>query len=378
MLTKGCVPRKTAPSIAPGATGDDRGSARRAMKALVIGGTGLISGGVVKHLLARGAEVHVYSRRQHGTEARAAGERDTRDTGGPFVRFIRGDRSDARAFVAAFASSRYDVVIDMICFSPADATATVAAFGGRCEQLQFCSTVCTYGVDVPPRVLIDETCPQTPPTLYGQNKVLCERIFERAHADRAFKSTIIRPSQTYGPGGTIIDQLEIDGGTTWDRIVKGQPVLCTGDGLGLWQATHRDDVGELFAYAALNPATYGEAYNATRERVFTWRDYYREAARALDRPAKLVFVPAAWLLSAATCDRFGLLRDVTRFHGAYSSAKARAHVPEFRATVDFERGARETFGELRRRGAWRDSAADLEYERLVNAALAFGFPVEEA
>jgi nucleoside-diphosphate-sugar epimerase len=343
------------------------------MKALVVGGTGLISGGVVKHLLARGAEVHVYCRRPRASEAQAADEGGDRP-----LRFIRGDRSDAGAFVAAFAASRYDVVVDMICFSPADANATVAAFGGRCEQLQFCSTVCTYGVDVPPHVLVDETCPQTPPTTYGQNKVLCERVFERAHADRAFQATIVRPSQTYGPGGTLIDQLEVDGGTTWDRIVKGLPVLCTGDGLGLWQATHRDDVGELFAYAALNPVTYGEAYNATRERVFSWRDYYREAARALDRPAKLVFVPAAWLLSAAPRERFGLLRDVTRFHGAYSSAKARAHVPEFRATVEFERGARETFGDLRRRGAWRDSAADVEYDRLVNAALAFGFPVEEA
>lgn len=36
--------------------------------------------------------------------------------------------------------------------------------------------------------------------------------------------------------------------------------MCAGDGLGLWQSTHRDDCGKLFAYAALNSKTYGEAY----------------------------------------------------------------------------------------------------------------------
>ena len=35
------------------------------------------------------------------------------------------------------------------------------------------------------------------------------------------------------------------------------------------------------AYAALNPSTYGQCYNATRDRNFTWRDFYREAAEAM-------------------------------------------------------------------------------------------------
>lgn len=61
--------------------------------------------------------------------------------------------------------------------------------------------------------------------------------------------------------------------------------------------THRDDCGLLFAHAALNPKTYGEAYNATRDEVLTWRDYYREVARALDTRAKLIFVPARWLIA---------------------------------------------------------------------------------
>jgi nucleoside-diphosphate-sugar epimerase len=333
------------------------------MKALVIGGTGVISVGIVKHLLGRGASVTMYNRgrREHALPVE--------------VEHVVGDRSDRAAFERTFEKSRYDVVIDMICFTPAEAESTVRAFGGRCEHLQFCSTVCTYGVDLPREVLVDERFAQKPISAYGRDKVACERIFERAAADGRFAVTIFRPSHTYGPGASLIDQLEADG-VAWDRVARGLPVLCAGDGLGLWQPTHRDDCGKLFAHAALRPATYGEAYNATGDEIFTWREYYRRAARALGTTAKIVFAPAGWLV-ARLPRRFGLLADITQFHGAYSSAKAKAHVPEFRATIDFESGVREAFADTKRRGAWRDSSRDHDYERLVDDALRLGLAVVE-
>jgi nucleoside-diphosphate-sugar epimerase len=334
------------------------------MDALIIGGTGLIGIGVVKHLLARGANVAMFNR----------GRRDA--TPAAAVTRIVGDRSDAAAFERTFEKSHYDVVIDMICFTPQDAESTVRAFGGRCQQLQFCSTVCTYGVDVPPGVLVDDACEQRPLTPYGRNKLACERIFQRAAAEGRFELTILRPSHTYGPGASLIDQLEPDG-TTWDRVARGLPVLCAGDGLGLWQPTHRDDCGKLFAYAALNSKTYGEAYNATGDEILTWREYYRRAARALGTHARLVCVPAGWLI-AQLPGRFTLLEEITQYHGAYTSAKAKRDVPEFRAAIDFESGARETFADIRGRGAWRDSTKDQPYQRLIDAALRSGMPVVEA
>ena len=334
------------------------------MNVLIVGGTGLIGAGIVKQLLARGANVTMYNR----------GRRE--NTAPPSVKRIIGDRNDATGFERTFEKSHYDVVIDMICFTPAEAESSVRAFGGRCEQLEFCSTVCTYGVKTPPLVLVDESFTQEPISSYGRDKLACERIFERAAKEGRFELTIVRPSHTYGPGAPLIDQLEFDGGT-WDRVARGLPILCAGDGLGLWQSTHRDDCGKFFAHAALNRKTYGQAYNATRDEVLTWREYYRQAALALDARARLVFVPANWLI-AELPNRFSFLREITQFHGAYSSAKARAHVPEFEATIDFESGARDTFADVRRRGAWRDSTADQDYQRLVDKALRMGFDVVEA
>jgi len=328
------------------------------MKVLIIGGTGLISTGIVKHLLARNAQVAMLNR----------GKRENRLP--EKIHQITGDRNDADVLERAAKDGRYDVVIDMICFSPEQAEAGVRAFGGRCEHFMFCSTVCTYGVKVPAGVLVDETFQQEPISEYGRNKVASEKIFLEAHEQQKMKVTIVRPSCTYGPGGHLIDNLEFDP-SAWDRIERGLPVLCAGDGLGLWVATHRDDVGKLFAYGALNAKTYGQAYNATRDENYTWRDHYHQAAAALGREARVVFMPAQWIIDREP-ERFGLLKGITQFHGAYSSEKAKRDVAEFRCEVDFVSGARQTLEDIRRRGVWRDSRGDELYQLMVDAAMGMG------
>lgn len=332
------------------------------MNVLLIGGTGLISTGIVKHLLTRGAMVTMLNR----------GRREDRVDSS--VRRIVGDRNDAAFLEATAKQGGFDVVIDMVCFAPSQAAGAITAFAGRCEQFIFCSTVCTYGVKVPPRILIDESFPQEPISNYGRDKLACERLFLDAHASGKFNATIIRPSCTYGPGNPLVDNLEFNP-VAWDRIERDQPILCSGDGLGLWQATHRDDVGKLFAHACLRSVTYGQAYNATRDTVFTWRDYYQQAATAMGKRAKAIFMPAEWIV-AHDPQRFVGLKEIFGFHGAYTSAKARRDVPEFTCKIDFVTGAADTFADVRRRNAWRDSQGDAVYDAMVAKALGIGVPAE--
>jgi nucleoside-diphosphate-sugar epimerase len=331
---------------------------------LIVGGTGLISTGIVKHLLDRNAAITMANR----------GKRENRLAPGN-VEQITCDRNEFESFERCFASRRFDVVIDMICYTPQQAESDIRAFAGRCEQFIFCSTVCTYGVKIPPAVLVDESFSQEPISEYGRNKLLCEQIFLRAHEDKQLKTTIVRPSCTYGPGGNLIDNVEFRP-VAWDRIERGLPVLCSGDGLGLWVDTHRDDCGKFFAYACLNPKTYGQSYNATRDRNCMWRDHYCEAAEALGRKASVIFMPAAWIIKHDP-QRFGLLREITQFHGAYSSEKAKRDVPEFRCEIEYAQGAAETLEDLRRRGQWRDSRDDALYQMMVDKALAVGVEAME-
>jgi nucleoside-diphosphate-sugar epimerase len=327
------------------------------MRVLVIGGTGLISVGIVKHLLACKADVTVFNRGKRESSLPAE------------VKALVGDRNEA-GFASVFSDQRYDCVIDMICFRPDQAAAAVAAAAGKCGHYIFCSTVCTYGIKSPPGVFVDETFPQEPISGYGRDKVACEQLFLKAHAEGKLKATIVRPSHTYGPGHPLIDNLEFDT-IAWDRIARGLPVLCSGDGLGLWVSTHRDNCGKFFAYAAMNSKTFGQSYNATRADHTTWRDYYRQVAEVLGQPAKLLFMPADWI-TRHDPKRFGLLKEITAFHGAYDSSKARRDVPEFACEIDLKQGAREVFADSRLRGAWKDSAADQQYQAVVDEAMKLG------
>jgi nucleoside-diphosphate-sugar epimerase len=328
------------------------------MRTLVIGGTGLISRGIVKHLLARGAEVTVLNRgKSEGTPLP------------PEVRAVLGDR-DNRDALSAVAGNNFDVVIDMVCFRNEQAAAAVAAFGGKCQHYVFCSTVCTYGTGSPATVLIDESSPQQPTSGYGRDKIACEQTFFSAYRASRFAITIIRPSQTYGPGGPMIDNLEFDP-VAWDRIDRGLPVICASDGLGQWVSTHRDDCGKLFAHAALRPATFGNAYNATRQQHTTWSEYYRQVSAALGKKPQLIYMPRDWIVRRDP-KRFGLLKEITGFHGAYDSSAARRDVPEFVCEVDLTTGAAEVFADQRRRGKWKDSREDSVYQAMVDEAVKLG------
>ena len=335
------------------------------MRILLIGGTGLISVGIVRHLLNRGAEVVCFNRgKSNARDVRPLPEA---------VRQVHGNRDEPGALSKAFEGQRFDAVIDMICFTPKQCQTTIELARQVTDQLLFCSTVCTYGVKIPSSVLVSESFPQEPISEYGRNKLACEQMVLNTHARGDFSATVIRPSHTYGEGAPLIDNLEPDG-PAWSRILDDQPVLCAGDGLALWMSTHRDDVGKLFAHAVGNPKVAGKCYNATTDRAFTWVDYYREAADALGKRANTIFMPRDWIV-AHDPKRFGLLREITGFHGAYDSSAARRDVPEFECTIGFPEGARRTLDHLCQTNRLRPS--DELYEQMVTKALAAGAnPIE--
>jgi nucleoside-diphosphate-sugar epimerase len=299
------------------------------MKVLVIGGTGIISTGIVKALKERGASITVFNR----------GRTDNRLGDG--VQRIVGDRQDFAAFERTLsASGPWDVVIDMVCFVPEEAESVLRAIRGRCGHFIFCSTVCTYG-NTQTILPTDESTPQNPHSAYGRGKLACEKIFLKAHAEGVVPVTILRPSHTYGPGGGVINNLNTDLAFV-ARLRAGRPILVSGDGHGLWQSAYCDDVGRGFAYCAGNPRCFGEAFNAVGDEVVTWDEYTLRTAAGIGAPTpRLVHVPTDLLLTLAP-ERYVSLAEIFRFHGAYSNAKLKRVVPEFRMTVRYKDGIRRT------------------------------------
>jgi len=323
------------------------------MNVLLIGGTGLISTGIVKALHTRGATITVFNRGR------------TDDRLGK-VRHLTGDRNDFKAFEQTMAANGpWDVVIDMICFRPDQAESDLRAFAGRCGQFIFCSTVCTYG-NTQTVVPTLETTPQTPLSAYGRDKVACEQLFLRAHASGKMPVTIFRPSHTYGPGGNVINNLGWEP-TFVDRLRQGRPIIVSGDGHGLWQSAYSEDVGVGFACAAGKSKCLGEAYNIVGDEIVTWDDYTRRTAAAIGAPVpRLVHLPTDFLL-AVDRPRFAALEEIFRFHGVYSSAKLKRDVPEYRPAMPYEEGVRRTVAWMDRHGKIASADTDPMEDRLVAA-----------
>jgi len=300
------------------------------MKTLVIGGTGLISGGIVRELLKRGHRVTVFHR----------GRTPLRERG---VLEVTGDRRNRPLFEATMRSLKVDAVFDLISFNVDDAASAVRAFRGRVKHFIHCSTVCAVGVPTM-KVICDEAEPYHPVSDYGRGKAAAEKYLLGEWRRTRFPVTIFRPSHTYGPlGGWILGTFMTD----WDkdcelvnRIRRGKPVVVHGDGTTLWQSCYTDDAAAGFVGALGKRRVLGQVYNVCGRDILTWDEYYAAVGRAVGRKPRIVHVPTDVILKKAPAYATGFLAEIARFHGAYSIAKIRGDIPEFNPRTGVEEGTR--------------------------------------
>lgn len=321
------------------------------MKILIIGGTGLISTAITKQLLARGDSVTLFNR----------GKTPARLPPGASPRVIVGDRKDYAAFEDRMAGETWDAVIDMIGFVPDDEASALRAFRGRVGQFIFCSTVCVYGGEVT-KLPTAEDEPRTPTASYGRNKVACEDLLMDAYRSEQFPATIMRPSHSYGEGGTIIHSL--GWGTAYlDRVRKGKPVVVHGDGQGLWVSCHVDDVARGFVRAMGNPKAIGQAYNVTGEGWPTWNDYNRGVAEAMGSAVEMVHIPTD-VLGRVAPKRAQSTVDIFQYNSVFDNTKARRDLG-FEQTIGWIEGVKRTVAWLDANGRIENSDDDPFDDRLI-------------
>ena len=322
------------------------------MHVLFIGGTGLISTSIARQLLEAGHKVTLFNR---GTSENRLP---------PGAEVIHGDRKDFAAFEAAFADKTYDVVADMVAFHPDESASAIRAFAGRCGQFIHCSTVCVYSGPVE-QIPTTETEPYHSIGTYGLNKILCEKLLLQAFADQKFPLTIMRPSHSYGEGGSVIRSFG-PADTFVDRLRKGKPVIVQGDGNSLWAACHVDDVARGYLGVMGNPKCLGEAYHITSDEWFTWNQYHQQVAEVVGGTFTPVHIPTDTLREVAP-HWSGSTYEILEWPSVFATAKLKRDTNYTGQTIPFREGVRRTVAWLEEKGRIEDSDKDDYEDRLVAA-----------
>ncbi|HXK12435.1 MAG TPA: NAD-dependent epimerase/dehydratase family protein [Vicinamibacteria bacterium] len=291
------------------------------MRVLFLGGTGNISTACVALAVARGHQVGILTRGRRPAP--------------PEVEPLLGERDDPAALARA-AAGRWDAVVDFLAYTPAQLGLAVEAFAGRTGQYVFIGTAAAY--DKPrARLPITEDAPLANPFWeYARLKIACEEAVGRAERDRGLPATIVRPSYTYGPTW-IPSGFGGQDYTVVDRMRRGLPVVCPGDGTALWVMTHASDFAVGLLGLVGHPGAIGEAFHVTSDEVLTWDAIYETIARAAGVEARLVHVPSA-LVAALVPDRGASLLGDKAHSTFFDNAKVRRVVPDFRPKVTFSEG----------------------------------------
>jgi nucleoside-diphosphate-sugar epimerase len=304
------------------------------MKLLFLGGTGNISTACVERALAEGHEVAMLNRGQRPSPF------------GRRVMVVHGERDDARRLQEVARATRYDALIDFLGYRPEQVEAVLSAFEGRVGQYIFISTAAVYARHTAHHVLTEETPLGNPYWEYGRLKIACEELLLRAHRDHGFPVTIVRPSYTYGetwiPSGF--------GGqdyTVVNRMRSGQPIVCHGDGTGLWTMTASADFAIGLVGLLGQPQALGEAFHITSDEVLTWRAVYHAIARAAGCEVELVHVPSE-LIARFYPERGGSLLGDKAWSVVFDNTKIKRFVPGYAARILFAEG-------IARSLAWYDA-----------------------
>ena len=252
------------------------------MRVVVIGGTGHIGTYLVPRLARSGHDVVVISR------GRRRAYQD--DPVWREVELVTCDREAAEqdgAFGSLVADLRPDAVMDLTCFTPAQAAQLVEALDG--QHLVHTGSVWSYGPSTV--VPTTEDAPKHPYGEYGVNKLAIERYLMGQDRVRA---SVAHPGHISGPGWMPIGPAgNLDAGVIDSLRADGSCLLPDRGGETIHHV-HAEDVASLHVTCLEQPdIAGGECFNSVCTEAVTLRGYAELVARHFGHEPNLELVPWA-------------------------------------------------------------------------------------
>ena len=126
-------------------------------------------------------------------------------------------------------------------------------------RVVFTSTRQIYGV---PRYLpVDEDHPLAPVDINGINKLAGESYHLFYHRIHGVRASVLRLTNTYGPGMRVKDDRQTFLGVWFMRLLSGLPLRVFGDGMQLRDFNYVDDAVDALILCAQDRAADGQIFN---------------------------------------------------------------------------------------------------------------------
>ncbi len=303
------------------------------MRALFIGGTGIISTAIVKRLVEElNWEVWLLNR---GNRAEVMPEG---------ARQIIADIKDEADVAEKLKDLSFDVVCEFIGFHVEDVERDYRLFKGKTSQYIYISSASAYHKPAASYVITEGTTLANPYWQYSRDKIACEEFLMKKYREDGFPVTIVRPSHTYDERNI---PLGVHGKNGFWQVIKrmqeGKPVIIQGDGTSLWHLTFNKDFAVGFTGLMGNRHAIGEAFHITGDEVLTWNQIYATIADALGVTLKPYHVSAEFLASVGDVygyDFTGSLIGDKSTSVVFDNSKLKKIVPDMTTRVPFNQGVR--------------------------------------
>lgn len=317
------------------------------MKVLFIGGTGIISSACSQMALERGIDLYLLNRGQSFRPIPKG------------AHHLQADIRDRESVKAAIGKMNFDSVVEWLAYTPDQIESDLEVFRGCAGQYVFISSASAYQKPPEKLPITEETPLDNPYWEYSRNKIACEKRLLKAFQEEQFPITIVRPSHTYD-----CTSLPMEGRyTVVNRMRQGQKVIVHGDGSSLWVLTHHCDFARGFLGLLGNSKTIGESFHITSDELLTWNQIFEIIAEAAGTQAEIVHVPSEVIARYDAEWGDSLLGD--KMHSViFDNSKIKRFVPDFKAEISFEQGAREII-------QWYDAdpsrkTVDGNFDRLID------------
>lgn len=137
-------------------------------------------------------------------------------------------------------------------------------------RVVFASTRQIYGK--PDYLPVDERHPICPVDVNGINKLAGEWYHLLYSKVYGIRSTVLRLTNTYGPGMRVKDARQTFLGIWIKQLIEGNPIKVFGDGLQVRDFNYVDDCVEAMLLSGIRDEAIGKIYNLGSEEIINLKD----------------------------------------------------------------------------------------------------------